>query len=61
MSLRQKFALLLGALGLSLALSIGAAAWSLRLLEQEAAGAFAHIAEVMKGLSDLKSDLLLIP
>lgn len=54
MSLQQKFALLLCAVGLTVLVSLGAAMWSVRLVDRELAQPWADIQRVMAGLNALK-------
>jgi len=61
MSLRRKFAILLGLLALTVVVSLGAAGWSFNLLQREVAAPFADLAGTLGTLSALKSELATSP
>ncbi len=57
MSLRTRFTLLVTLLGLTVAVSLGSAVWSVALLEREVSGPFASTAAVLRGLGLVKGSL----
>ncbi len=57
MSLRRKFALLLGTLALIVLVNLGTALWSVWILERELSGPLASIGPVMADLHDIKRGL----
>ncbi|MCB9838729.1 MAG: HAMP domain-containing histidine kinase [Phycisphaeraceae bacterium] len=57
MSLRIRFLLLLGILGISVALLAGSAFWSFSLLRREVVAPFQSTSEILSGLTDVKRGL----
>ncbi len=55
MSLQRKFAVLIGLLGLTVAVSLGTAWWSFDLLQREVAAPFSRIAEALNSLGRLNA------
>lgn len=57
MSLKRKFAILFALLGLTVLFSLGAAAWSFRVLQTEVATPFTDLAQTLSTLSAIKQEL----